>query len=314
MVDVHARWALFNHGLNLDKPQGFSALGSAGVDVFFVISGFVIYLSSIRNASNPFSFMAKRLIRVVPLYWMFTLLFLGVYLFSNANAGAANTYSPLHVVESVLLLSQAFSGALPVLNQGWTLEFEMLFYLLFAIALTLKYWQARIITPTALLLVLVALGAVPSLLLEFVLGGAIAYLLSRGRASNLTAIISGVLGASSLTLATCYSFEDSQRFIFWGIPSALVVYAAVNLPQLRGGSVRKLGAASYAVYLSHIFVIEGVMRFWVVAKISASSWPLFLIVSFVGAELAGLMIYTVVDKPINLFLLSRFRKLTTNSD
>ncbi len=305
VVDVHSRWALVNHGFDLEKPQGLSALGSVGVDVFFVISGFVIFFSFIKKASSPSKFIVNRLIRVVPMYWVFTGLLLVVSYLSQVTTGTTPTFAPLHLIESMFFLSQTLSGKLPFLSQGWSLEVELLFYLLFTVSLTFKNKTLRGIAPIATLLILVCLGAVPNLLLEFLFGGAIAYLLSRRRSSSLAAIICGGLGVALLAASGCITFAESERLIYWGIPSSLIVFAAVNLPQAKWAILAKLGSASYAVYLSHTFSVEGIVRLGNFSNLDRSLWPLALVAALVASEFLGLTIYRFVDKPTNSFLRSR---------
>ena len=106
--------------------------GNAGVDLFFVVSGFVmVYIASPQFGKReaPVQFFVRRLIRIVPLYWLLTTGYI-----------VAKSYPLAYIAASYLFIPAARpNGVLqPVILQGWTLTYEMFFYLLFAIAILLR--------------------------------------------------------------------------------------------------------------------------------------------------------------------------------
>ena len=119
-------------------PAAVLTPGSAGVDLFFVISGFVMLYSSERLFGRPWAsaqFFKRRLVRIVPLYWLATTaLVLLVAPFAGTKA----------VIASLLFWPYPAGGA-PLLNVGWTLNIEMFFYLVFAAALLAK---SRVVVTT----------------------------------------------------------------------------------------------------------------------------------------------------------------------
>ncbi len=125
-------------------------MGGAGVDLFFVISGFVMMLSAqplfgCHGASKQFLY--RRITRVVPLYWLATFVYLGLQLWFHGlslSPPTPNVYPrTIAGLFFVPLTSKAFSPLLPV---GWSLNFEMLFYFIFAFAIRFRQ-------PVALILV-----------------------------------------------------------------------------------------------------------------------------------------------------------------
>jgi exopolysaccharide production protein ExoZ len=154
-------------------------LGAAGVDVFFVISGFVMVLSASRRA-NWRAFLRARLRRIVPLYWLCSLAKMGGLFAAGDTARLGLSYC----LRSLLFLPVHDAAGLlkPVLPVGWTLSFEMLFYGLCAVALGAGMAPAVFVPPVLLALSLVphggsALGELASpIVLEFVYGMALAVL------------------------------------------------------------------------------------------------------------------------------------------
>ena len=155
----HAREQL--PGLKFFFPSEF---GPSGVDLFFVISGFIM-VATTTGPGRPFNFIARRLIRVVPLYWLLTCTMVALawklpQLFRTIDL------APAHVLQSLLFIphySPSFPGmAWPVLVPGWTLNFEMFFYAVFAATLSLaqpmRLWALAAVMST---LVIVGLSMGP---------------------------------------------------------------------------------------------------------------------------------------------------------
>lgn len=158
-----------------------SGWGENGVDVFFVLSGFVIQFSYARSPKEPGKFLRSRLIRIIPNYWSWTLvlffaLLLLPQLFPRLEADS------LHLLTSIAFLSGPLLASEPVLYVGWTLEYEMLFYLLFTLAIAAGHSLAeRWLVPAAMLGLVIAFG-LPLLAMEFVFGMLIARAFLSGRA------------------------------------------------------------------------------------------------------------------------------------
>jgi exopolysaccharide production protein ExoZ len=239
-------------------------LGQAGVDIFFVISGFIMWMVTAKPL-GPAQFLWHRLVRIVPLYWIATLVM------------AIHRSSPLSDTIGSLLFwpyRDASGEVWPVLVQGWTLNFEMFFYLLFAAALTIPR-RFQLLSLTAVLCSLSAIGIAfqpheaglhaytSPLLMEFLAGVWLSEIVQRGKIPGVKIAIAmlfiGLLGfAVSLQGPT----PELWRFILWGGPSLLVVGGAIFIELGRGlptiKSLKLLGDGSYSIYLFHPFVLKSV--------------------------------------------------------
>ena len=290
-----------------DLPGGF-AVGAAGVDVFFVISGFIMWTVTERRPCGPGAFLKNRVIRIVPLYWIVTL---GVAaaaamvpaLFPNMRP------EPGHVAMSLLFVPHAApdGNPWPLIVPGWTLNYEMFFYAVFALGLLLQT-RLRLLFMSAALGGLVLLGllwrpeCVPGrtytdpLLLEFLAGIWLACAFSAGklpgRGVGWTLVVLGVAGYAALQAAGFY--DDRWRALIWGVPAFCIVCGAVSIERAGRAPeiplLRLLGDASYSVYLLHTLAIAAV------AKLVGSPWLLILGGTAFGI-LAGIVSYQLLEKP-----------------
>jgi exopolysaccharide production protein ExoZ len=249
---------------------------SSGVDLFFVISGFIMVYSSERLFAVEGgwrTFLARRISRIVPLYWL-------------ATFGALAIMSPPQTLASVtrsLLFIPYRTGNtyFPTHAGGWTLNFEMFFYCVFSAVLFLP---RKIAVPVAglALSIFVALGTIlqtefapiafwsDPIILEFIFGMAIALLYRYGvqlPAWARVALIS--LGIIGLYISAPSSGPPSgNRWYVWGLPTA-AIFAGVTLGRdvnfwRLTAPIKLLGDASYALYLIHPMVAAVTMTFWLV--------------------------------------------------
>jgi exopolysaccharide production protein ExoZ len=259
---------LFHFGL-MPATTLPSKIGAEGVDLFFVLSGFIIAHSSTRSAHH---FLARRLIRVVPAYWIATLIAASFTLQSLSIPEASGW-----LVQSLFYLPGP-EGRPALIFVAWTLVYELAFYLLYWTVLRFGARHAPLIALA--LLLLFALAPLPGgfgpwpLLLEFGLGVGIFLLterLSIPRAvpglAGLAAAGLGIALIAATPLLTSYDPDDYQslgRVLAWGLPAAAVILGLVIAEQ-RGIAVRSkpvllLGAASYAIYLLHPIAVGQLLQ------------------------------------------------------
>jgi exopolysaccharide production protein ExoZ len=250
-----------------------------GVDLFFVISGFIITYISRKTGINPFNFILKRIIRITPIYWFYTTLTLLVYVFSRELI-RNNSVSASYIIDSYLFFPAARpnDGVIhPVLGLGWTLNYEFFFYVIFSFALLFatqvrQYYMAAVFV----LLVIVGFLIPPNyisihfwtdpIILEFVFGVILATIYIKNiRIAALWCYIIFAISIIFWFISTYYSGLPILKFrvIFWGIPSLGVLSSTVlssknvsNADSVLKRLMVKIGDASYSLYLVHMFVIR----------------------------------------------------------
>jgi exopolysaccharide production protein ExoZ len=298
--------------------------GAAGVDIFFVISGFIMWTVSARRATGPGDFLLRRAGRIAPLYWTMTLLVVGLdvlrpSLFPNMRLDAP------HVIQSLLFLPHHDpAGAIaPVIVPGWTLDYEAFFYVNFALTLLLPAGR-RAWALTAVLGGLCLLGlflphgrwaAVDTycdpLILEFVAGAWLAKAAAAGRLGSLaaawTAIAAGLLIMTAVA-ATGADVEGWARLPYWGLPALLIVWGALSLEGAGHMPVFKplklLGDASYSIYLAHGLALS--LAFKLIGGIDLPFLAAVALAAPFGV-LAGLACYGLVERPLMAVFHSRRR-------
>lgn len=281
-----------------------------GVDIFFVISGFIMVYTSREKFGKPGVwkvFMARRLMRIVPVYWFYTTVLIAVALIMP-RALQTITFEPWHVLLSYLFIPHVNpSGSLhPFLDLGWTLNYEMFFYAVFAGLLFLPM-RTMLAALTVLFAGFAAAGLfIPAdypapyfwtrpVILEFVGGAWVAYAYVRGFRLPRYSVLG--LPLVFVLLAAVPLTEDFIRMTA-EIILALAAVAFAILPQNIDESpvprwAAGLGDASYTIYLSHPFVLGvGAMILGVLPP-----WPLFFVIA-AGAVFGGYLLYLVIEKPL----------------
>ena len=254
--------------------------GLAGVDLFFVISGFImvhVTASRDRGALASADFLMSRFSRIYPLWWLFSLGFLVIILAGTGSLippayEVPADQAPAYLIRSFLLWPQAH---LPYIVVGWTLIHEMYFYLVFALFLLAPARHLPLLLAGWLVIVLLgALSGLASggdviglilhpLTFEFIAGAAAGLLITRGvRLLALPALVLGgtlFIGAVLwIDLGTAPLGEAWMRVLVFGLPSAVLIYGLVNLETGKGWhfprALVRLGDMSYALYLCHVIV------------------------------------------------------------
>ncbi|ABA74843.1 MULTISPECIES: acyltransferase family protein [Pseudomonas] len=245
--------------------QLFIDKGAVGVDIFFVISGLVIFLSTEGKALPPTRFLLYRLFRIVPAYWLYTVLMALLVVFARPLL-PDQTVDWGHLLLSLLFIpteNPGGYGIYPTLNVGWTLNYEMLFYVLFAWALLFRL-QVRLLVVAALLFAVcqawTGFGWVSAfyrsdIVYEFLLGIGIGMLYRRGWIRP--ALWLPLLGIGA-ALVAIYHLPPEPRLLNWGVPSAVLVMASMALERHveRNRLLKLLGDCSYSVYLMHVLVLS----------------------------------------------------------
>lgn len=294
----------------------FEYFGYGGVNLFFVISGFIICYITRSHWGEPAywrSYMAKRIWRIYPVYWICFLVGLLVMHSIGVTGWCSKQTSP-EFVSNIFLLSPFDSKC--VLPQAWTLHWEMAFYLLFSLALLLRrsdLLPAAVIVGSASIILAIAgpsrtglwLFAWAVYNLHFFLGAGVAILCAKSTgkwgASALAIGAAWFLFSGWLNAEGIFDTKDMiHRFFEFAISSALVVYGLVSLEK-RGlefpSWLKLLGDASYSIYLLHILVLWSVRPYTVWAT-GPVSHGLYLAVAIVLSCATGVVFHLVVEKPL----------------
>jgi exopolysaccharide production protein ExoZ len=288
------------------RSGGTFLIGEAGVDVFFVISGFIMWTIS-EVGANPAGFLKDRIVRIVPLYWIATAIM--------CLGASAHLFPRLHInavgmIKSLFFIPYYSDGAhiWPILVPGWTLDYEMAFYLIFA-ALLLCLPAARMLLLYAILMLLVVLGtvfrsagAIPaffanSIVLEFAIGCTLGWYFKQNSPISLQRGLVVLAAALCTIVFTSMYMPSLDRTIEWGLPAALLVAGVVALEK-AGVSfavvpIVFLGDASYSIYLFHDLGISVAVR---VLSHEAAWMVTILGISF--GILLGCVVHVLLEKPI----------------
>jgi peptidoglycan/LPS O-acetylase OafA/YrhL len=241
------------------------AMGNIGVYVFFVISGFImvhICWDEFGRRGAAANFLRRRIIRIVPLYWLATIAALAFHKVSATHGAHAGW---LDLVQSLLFIPYRDEDGhwAPILAQGWTLNYEMLFYAIFAAAVALRRQ--------------IALPAIGGTLGFFTLVGA---LLPAGILAYLSSpiVLWFVLGIGLAVVWRWRGFAEPKRLA------------------RSAKFLEFFGDASYSTYLVHGLVLTMLLRIWVVTIGAPSTW--FVPMGLAIVTVSGLGIHIVIERPI----------------
>ncbi|MBY4608118.1 acyltransferase [Rhizobium sp. 9T] len=306
----------------LSAPWFRDGLGF-GVDIFFVISGFIMvhvstpYAEGRKPASD---FLLRRVERIYPPYLISTAFLL--VLTAAWSGTASDDFSLWRIATSALLFPSLNANGLvqPILGIGWTLSYEMYFYLAFALALAIgraRYLPVLIGIIAAVWTIATIAGSDTAqgiffrnpIVAEFLYGCLIAYLHRSGRLPTVPLFV--VLPCIIVVFAASYLCEsgvlpEDLRCIYWGAPAAVLLSAFIRLPVNRERPLSRLivflGDASYSIYLVHIIFIYQVLS-RIYPKLAFHGLIRYVdqavVMTFVTSVVAGIVFHLVIEKPTN---------------
>ena len=276
-----------------------TVLGQVGVDIFFVISGFIMMLVS-GTGVTPIEFGLKRLGRIAPLYWIITLI-----------TAYINNSSLLEVTKSLFFWP---TGDFPIVLQGWSLNLEVSYYLLFSLLLVFNPFVRLLLLCVIIVTLTVSSTYIYSqtqsimnwsspLAIEF-LAGVLLFVFWKNYyiPVGIAAWISGAIAITAL--AKTYSLSSAPeawtRVLIWGIPSLLIVSAGLGIERSKQlpkiSTLLLLGEASYSVYLSHYLLILPLV------SLLSNIWaPIGVTIITLLTTLFGIFVYRFIEKPLISF-------------
>ena len=295
-------------------PEPAWRWGEFGVDVFFVVSGFVMMVAT-RPGATWREFVPRRAIRILPMYWLATLLMAALVL-AAPRLFIAAVVTPAHFALSLALwphYSPAMPGeVVPLLVPGWTLAYELYFYLVFAVCLRLVP-AVRAVAVTGVLLAGFWLAPLAGdatsvawiefvanpIVLEFAFGMGVALAWQGGwRLPPRLAWPLVVLAAAAIVAFA----TPASRVWVAGLAGAAMVWAMASAPLARtaiGRALEVLGDASYSLYLLHPFVVGAAWFAWARTGAGGSAGAIgFIALCLAVSAIAGWIAWRVIEAPI----------------
>ncbi|MFK3781089.1 acyltransferase family protein [Agrobacterium sp. NPDC089420] len=297
--------------------------GASGVDIFFVLSGFIMVVTTYQKDADPVRFLTNRIVRVVPIYWIMTLVIVCIFLLGARPLGVMDL-QPSYIWKSLFFIPFQRAGFWePILSVGWTLNYEMFFYAVFSLLMIVRRFYLRIFFLVFSLFAFVAAGLFfhfndyleyysSPVILDFALGAAFGafFCARRGkpaalgpRAAWFLIALGGLVIVATSTGFNLYN-NNILRPMTWGVAGLLLVAGLVFLEQ--NGHVAKhwflvlLGNASYSIYLVHNLMIQISMK--AVGMTGIAGFPSLVLTSCLALGLTtlfGLASYRFIEAPIN---------------
>jgi exopolysaccharide production protein ExoZ len=319
-----------NHHANLlrssaNQPET-ELLGFAGwwfgIHIFFVVSGFImVHTTHDFGGTGAFGkFLWRRLVRVVPLYWIMTTIMVAA-LILEPNAIDLTADRLAYVIKSYLFIPvlRAAGDMRPLVGQGWTLTYEMFFYAAFALA-TLLPRRLGIGALTAVFVVLVVVGRrldvstpvlytwTDGLLLEFLMGVTLALAYEKGFRIPGWAAVAVVIAGTIMIIVGL----PGPSFVSAGVPAALIFGGAVLGPRLSDTRWTRwltvIGDASYSLYLTHTLLVRPLRLLWTAGLGAGLPVWLFIVLVVVVSVVLAIASYRFVERPLTSYLQRRFAR------
>ena len=292
--------------------------GIWGVDIFFVISGFIMMYVTENNEKF---FLLKRIFRIVPLYWILTL---GVFALAILVPDVLNntTANIVHLIKSLFFIpfDKNGTGHFPILFLGWTLNFEVIFYFLFSLSLVF-FKENRMIACSIFIIIFLVLNKIFSeknfifetyandIFIEFIFGMML-FTIWKKYKNKISTNLSNHFICLAILLVSIFilNYYNFSRSVSYGLPSLiLAVYFLFFLNHLKFPKILvSLGDASYCIYLLHPYVIQFFYKILEINEYDIIIELVFTLIISVIVFIVSLLIYKFIEFPINGSLRKKF--------
>ena len=296
--------------------------GGAGVDIFFVLSGFIITYTSVKNLNTTgklFFFLRRRFVRIYPAYWIVITGFLVLQFFFASFYSSTYNFTFSNLLSTFFLLP----GHAMVNGVSWTLSYELFFYLLFSLAFLIPSKKLALLLAVLyglLIVVLHCLGysaeqqnswlmlVTHPMNTEFILG-IIAALIIYKLPSRISVglIIAGSLFFLVGAILSDYGYwlinNSFNRVVFFGIPSFFIITGIATFELSRPVKVHnvllKLGEASYSLYLLHLPFVAAAVK--IISKLNIQNNSLLHVLLFLLIIMicyCSVLFFKFIEKPV----------------
>ncbi|BDY04078.1 acyltransferase [Ferrimonas sp. YFM] len=292
------------HKLNVNSVNilDWFEIGHYGVDLFFIISGFIMCLTVEKKSISFHSFMKARFIRILPLYWVLTTVALIIYLVepSLVNSSGGNT----SILTSYFLIPTESKF---LIRNGWTLSYEFLFYLIFAAFIfssRQKFYSSLCLVSLVLLGTISPIDTVifdfitSPLLLEFFFGILSYKIIKQEIVSPWVALLLIIISVSLLITLNAFGPINSflDRSLYAGLPMFIFFVGFVSLEKYmpKFKFLYNVGMSSYSLYLLHPFALSGVTVVFKVFGLIEIPY-LYMLCMIIGSVVSSYLCYIWVE-------------------
>ncbi|MCX2691936.1 acyltransferase [Pseudomonas sp. DCB_CB] len=297
-------------------PYFDNPVGDFGVDIFFVISGFIMWVTTEGKNKGIREFWVSRILRVAPLYWLFTFVLVAAALLMPSLFFNSRGVDPVFLLKSLFFIpaqNPDVGDITPVYTIGWTLTYEMFFYAIFGLSLALQNLRMRLLFIAAVIVTLAIVGSALApegplgktytspIIIEFLLGVLLGVTRQRWVSIGLLPTIL-LVGTSSVALVLA-DFTIFTRSLVYGVPAFFLVAGFVSIEKYIRSNINKLallfGEASYSLYLSHpisqrIWYVIFVTTFGQITSLAMAVW--YAVGAVTAGLLGGVVCYLLVEK------------------
>jgi exopolysaccharide production protein ExoZ len=315
-----ASLVVFHHALEESRavptpprsPDWLTTFGASGVDIFFVISGFIMLYTSFprgREPLHPLQFLKRRATRLYPFYWVCLASTLSIW-----AIGFLRHHMP--TAEGTLRDLLLLPNTQPIVGVSWTLQYEIFFYVAFGLSLAARSQVLSAAITCGALAAATAVGAAfgiaflnNSMMIEFCFGIGLAMIFYRYNIPTRLTAPALLIGFALLCVSAIFVPHPSTnglpfatRWAAWGLPAALIVFSALAIEGKWAASrLTAIGAlagdASYAIYLTHPFVMLGYSALLKRLNPVTAQLP-FAAIVFIIALGVGVAAHILVERPL----------------
>lgn len=289
--------------------------GTSGVIFFFILSGFIIYYVNHDLISKPQEFtqyLFKRLSRIYPAYWIYTIIFILLsaifFHFYGSHLIADKSLNSWNIIKSLSLIPyNKVMNNWPLIPTAWTLSYEILFYLAFGLLIiNAKFKYLLSLWLLAILFFFISGYQFNNYLIQFLMspeillfagGATAAYFCLNYKLNGKLFLLLGIVFLILAFLNSYFNFLEIDRIISLGIPYLLIVCGGALSWQPKNKLGIFFGNASYTIYLVHYWIL-GLFYELVTIPKSLSTQIILFIVATITALLVSSIFYKIVEEPI----------------